>query len=865
MPRLFFVSILCLILFAFPVSALTKLRLPNGLTVLTEPQPATQLVTLQLFVNAGSNDETDAERGLSHVIEHMVFKGSKKYSDIAKQVQSIGGNINAYTNYNATSFYLTVPAENVDQALDLLVDMVFNPVFDANELTKEEEVICNEINMRQDSPPSRVYEMLFSELYPSYNLGNRIIGTKDTVRSFSRADLLRYYSHYYAPNNMALVLVGDIPDNLLSRVSALTETYAAHPVRTYASSVPVTLAPPSVISVTGNVEQTHFALGFRIPEFLAADIPVLDVMTTLLGSGASSRLSKVLKEQRKLVTSISSGIYSANYPGAFIISGTTTTTNVSLVLRTVAEQMDLLKKTQVSQPELNKIVASVRSSAFFDQEDSSALANQLGFYEMMGDVGFKKDYESKLTAVTAVQIQDAAIKYFDSDKISVSLYMPEENVLPLQSDFNGAFSVLRNSTLNSSVAATNTRPTGFRRLQFENGVKVILREDHTSPIVAVGVYRPSSFLQETSANNGITSLALRTAFKGTKNRSFDQISDLLDQQAISLGPLIDKTVSGFSGAAVSDKFDLLMGLMSDVMLNAVFSSDEVAKERALQLHEIQTRSEDAFAYAQYRADRVLFAGLTSQFSLAGDESSVSAITPQMLKKWFYDQYNPNDLTYVFSGDLSEKQVRSALAHLLSATAPPKKIAMPDMAPYRTEPKYKEKVSLDKEQTVVLIKYQAPPPGSKEYFTIRVLNSILSGMGSRLFETLRDQNHLAYSTGSFVSPGLPFGCFTAYAMVPPGNDAQAAKLIRQELARLTTENVSENELAKAKKVVDGAYRSQLQTRSEQCALVGRFEIQGLGYEEVPHFIEHINAVTSADIMQVAKKYLSEGSVQVVVGR
>ncbi|HCT84174.1 MAG TPA: hypothetical protein DF296_03130 [Candidatus Margulisbacteria bacterium] len=856
---------------ALPLYAFETSKLDNGLTIITEQQKSASVVSLQLFVNVGSNNEKYSERGISHVIEHMVFKGSKRMSagQISRAIQALGGNINAFTSFSMTSYYVTVPKENILTALDILADMVFYPEFNKKELEKEKKVILEEINMRYDNPSSRVHELLFSEVYPSCNIGNPIIGEKETVSSFTQENLKNYYRDFYTPNNMVIVAAGDFDEEkFIKKVKALTSIIQPNPVRQVWSSGihRNAVATVNTIAIQGNIEQAYFAVGFKIPDFLNYDTAKLDVLSTILGSGASSRLYQVLMEDKRLVRGISAGIFSGNYPGVFIVSGVARSTDVTAALDEIIKQFALLKEKPISEQELSRVITQVKAAKVFEKEDVGSLTGQLGYYQLLHDASLKDEYEDQLSNVSTQDVIETANKYFVANNMYAAIYYPKKDKAILRNvNFNKSLAVLANAGEKNNVLNLQSKKPVARDIVLPNGVKVILKEDHSLPIVSFGAYNRSPFLSESVTDNGITDLAFRVAMKGTKNYKFDRISEIIDYNAISLSPYIDKNVAGFSGSSLSEKFPVLFDLFKEIVQSSTFEKEEVEKEKRLQLSSIQSRKEDSLGYASYMADKYLFTKLAYRMSLNGEETSVKNLQAEDVKKWFKRYVKPNQMIYVFVGDISEDQIRKLLVTYLSEKGEGQPVVPNKINEKELTGKIKQKLLLEKAQTAVVIKYRAPKVGSKDYYSMKVLNSILSGMGSRLFDKLREQEHLVYSADIYLSSGDPYSTLTAYALVSPGNETKAINLMQHEFDRLKTEAVNETELKKAKMVIKGGFAHQMQQRSDQAESYGRFEVLGMGYREVDNYLLHIDEVTVQDIKKVAEKYFSPRYVQIVVGK
>ena len=307
------------------VTRVKEKKLANGLTVLFYPYNREDVVTVKLCVKVGSTYETEKEAGLTHLIEHMIFKGTetKKPEDIVGAIEALGGYMNAFTSYDYTCYYAAGPSNITEKALDILSDVVFHPYFDPVELEKEKEVVIEEMKMRLDNPMVVLFEEVMKASYKEYPYRRPIIGYENTVRSFKREDLLNFVKEFYTPENMILTIVGNVsedylfslvnkyftnlPERKLNKVSFPEESYTDH---------------PTLVWVKRDVKEGYFVFTLPAPSFREDDAPLLDILAQILGGGESSRLYLRLKRELNLVKNISASAFTPYGPGLFEIYGT---------------------------------------------------------------------------------------------------------------------------------------------------------------------------------------------------------------------------------------------------------------------------------------------------------------------------------------------------------------------------------------------------------------------------------------------------------------------------------------------------------------------------------------------------------------
>jgi len=374
--------------FALKVDLTSRVKvhtLSSGLKLLFYPYKKERVVTVKLCVKVGSSYEWDEVAGITHLIEHMIFKGTERKGQeaISGAVEAKGGYINAYTSYDYTCYFVSGPTEVFETALDVLSDAVFHPLFPEEELKKEREVVLEEMKMRLDNPYIVLYEELMKASYTKYPYRRPIIGYEDTLRSIKREDLFYFINHFYTPENMILVIVGDLdpheaiasaeryfsnlPRRILRRVSFPNEPYVESPRLSW---------------IERKVKEGYFALSFPCPSMREEEAPIADLLAEILGGGESSRLYLRLKRELSLVKSVSTSAFTPYGPGLFEITGTADPQNFSALLAETLKEIERIKLFGVTEEELSRAKTQVLSSFIYGQESSDGLARTLASFEL---------------------------------------------------------------------------------------------------------------------------------------------------------------------------------------------------------------------------------------------------------------------------------------------------------------------------------------------------------------------------------------------------------------------------------------------------------------------------------------------------
>ncbi|HEY3997918.1 MAG TPA: pitrilysin family protein [Candidatus Xenobia bacterium] len=400
--------------------------LPNGLTVLLKEVYPAQVVSVGLWAKVGSADEPEAVAGVSHFLEHMVFKGTptRPVGTISQEVHGLGGYMNAFTSYDCTCYWMVVPSAHLDTALDIQADALLHSLFDPGEVARESHVILEELRMYEDRPGSFCHQKLMGLLFSGHPYGRPIIGHADIIAGLSRAGLVDWYRQHYQPANLTLVLVGALdPDRTLERVSVLMGRMAPLPV---ARQSPAPLPPfqATRLDLQGPIHSAHWRMGFRLPCITSDEAYACDLLCSMLGGGRSSRLYQALRERRGLVAQVGSSVSFERGAGALHIEALHGPGRADEVGDAIRQEIDRLQQARVPSDELQKAKNMVEAAYVFAQETVEGQGRKLGYDEMVDDYRLTERYIERLYQVTADEVLERARHYLAVDQAAVVTYGP---------------------------------------------------------------------------------------------------------------------------------------------------------------------------------------------------------------------------------------------------------------------------------------------------------------------------------------------------------------------------------------------------------------------------------------------------------
>lgn len=404
----------------------------NGVHVLTEEIPHVRSLALGFWVDTGSRDEPDELAGVSHFIEHLLFKGTKKRTarQIAEALDAVGGQLNAFTTKEYTCYYARVTDEHFDLALDVLSDMVFAPLFKAEDIDRERNVILEEIKMYEDTPDELVHDVFATTIWQGHSLGRPIIGNARVIGDLSREEIVAYYQKNYNPQNLIVAAAGNI--NHREVVEKLAKAIGEFGGQAAAreNTRPV---PHSVVNCRQKeTEQIHLCLGAPGLPLDDAQIYVLQVINTILGGGLSSRLFQEIRESRGLAYSVYSYHSSYRDTGLFCVYAGLSKNNVAKVMELVFREIRDIQKNGVSAEELRRAKEQMRGNLFLSLENVSTRMSRLAKSQLyLGKVVSPEEVVEKINGVTEEQVREVACRMLDPQAFAIASVGPWDDCAAL--------------------------------------------------------------------------------------------------------------------------------------------------------------------------------------------------------------------------------------------------------------------------------------------------------------------------------------------------------------------------------------------------------------------------------------------------
>lgn len=820
--------------------------LENGLHIILKRDNKTPTFAAVLFVKTGSAAETKfSGSGITHLIEHMIFKGTGNRDSfkLQQELRSYGAEVNAATSHDYTSFQIQGPINNIEPILNIFYDVISNPAFDEKELEKEKNVIIKEMRMCDDSPEEYLSNKFWQTAYLVHPYRDPVIGYEDIFEKLEARNIQEYYKHYYVPNNMILIIVGDIDTKFLEK--KVFDLF--NQIRRGSFLQPVIPQEPKQLTSRYNeipyaASKASLMMGFHTIDFTNKDMYALDTLALLLGKGRSSVLYKKLHNQEKCVLDINAFSYSPYYPGLFGISTVFDYDDKEKVFQLILTEIDNVKNRPFLKESLDKAKNQAISSYIFSKQTQLSQAENYGISMLAaGDTDLLIRYVEGINSVTDQDIIDVANRYLINNNMTTVMLIPKDKT-------SGAEDNTKKEKLVKETV----------RYECENGIRVLLTEDNSLPLVSININMRGGLRSETESNNGISKLTASLLTKGTKEHSEEQIFELVETMGGSLSSYSGNNSIGISLDLLSKDTDKGLELLAEIITAPEFPKDKLEILKNDTLDEIDLIYEDIFASTNKRLKEKLFGNHPYGMLNTGTPEIVKNITHRQITS-FYDKLAVgSNIVISIYGNIDIENVKKIIANKFKKIkeTPPVVIEQIDLPKVPAQIQIIHK--MDKKQALVMIGFRSAGIDNKDKYPLQILSSFYSGIGGRLFEDIRQKKGLAYTLGTFGMTGIDTGTFIFYAATSPDKTEMIKDKLIDEIELVLNGKITYEEINAAKKNLLFSNEVNLQSSSTISQRIGLDELYGLGYDNYKQYPELINNVSREEVIQAANKYFTIGN-------
>ncbi len=840
-----------------------RLRLPNGLTVLLEEQHEAPVVALQAWVNVGSADEPQELSGVAHVHEHMLFKGTARrgVGEIARSVEAAGGEINAWTSFDQTVYHVVLAAKQMPLGVDVLTDALRNSSFDATELSRELEVVVEEIRRAQDSPGRRISNALFALAFGEHPYGRPVLGTEATVRALTRERVVGFYKQHYHPGSTTFVAVGDFDSAaLLRRIEAeLGDWPSGQAWQRPSFTLETATSGPHARILREDVKESRLAAAWPIPGLHHPDVAAIDALAVILGHGESSRLFVQTRRRKELVSDVHAYAYTPRDNGLLMCGAGVRGREVGPALEAIVDEVYKLRDEPVTNEELQKAKVIIGSDAAYQRETVQGQARRLGYFDVVaGDYRFEERYRQSLFALTPDDLLRAAREHLRAPPTLV--------VQEPETGNTGAETVIGIAAERQRRApATLLRPPrgAVERIVLDSGAVLLVRS-YDAPVVAARAVAYGGLRWESRERAGLGNLFASLWGLSTVSRSTEVLARQVAGLGGSLGAFSSRNTIGLRCDFVAEKAEAGLEVFCEALTKPTFAPEDLDRERDVVLERIRTREDHPTALAFEAFAEAVFPTHPYGLPPSGTEESISAFSVQDLTAYRERFATPDKLVLAVYGGIEPAQAVELFSPHLSAVRGP---ALPPAPPPESQgaEARREYIPLDKKQAHVVVGSMGTTVFDPERYALEVLTTVLSGQSGRLFLDLRDRQSLAYSVSSSSLEGLDPGYILVHLATGPDKLEQALAGLYGHLDALRQEPITDEELERAQSYLVGTHAIDLQRAGARAMLSAIGERFGLGHDYHLGYAERVRAVTKERVRAAAERFFApERLVEVVVG-
>lgn len=792
-------------------------RFGNGLTVLIKEDKSHPVVSLQYWVGTGSMNEGHWQgSGLSHLLEHLVFKGTENYSgqDLARKVQERGGHWNAYTSVNRTVYYIDGPAESWQIFLNLLTELVFCPTFPEEEVEREKEVVRREMAMYADDPDSVAYQLLMQTLYLKHPRRWPVLGEPASFDCLTRQDVLDYHASRYVPNNVVLSIAGDVDAaEILSHLELLVEDFKARPLNRE-------LIPHEPHQFGSRTVRKEFAvpysklnLAWRLPCSGHPDTPALSALSSILGGGRSARFYEKFHDRLGLVYSIEvHSNQSESDEGAFTISMDVDRAQRDKVRDLVLQELRNLAEEDFME-DLKRVCKQTRVSRLRRRSSAAGVASEMGA-DWFGarNLNLSSEWQEAIERVTTEDLHRVC-----------STWLSAPNVTEVSLDPLGSNAVEEGGASSGAEAVMSEHVLG-------NGMKVVIREDHRLPLAYACLAFKGGCRAENEHDAGVTDLMSECLLKGTATRSAADIARFLEDIGGAINTSTGNNSLSVGCQILAEDLDAGLELMADVVMNPSFPEDAFLREKESFVADAEEDQEDPLSVAFRQERRVAYGHVSYGNAPSGTPESLSSLTVQDVRDQYERIICASNAVICISGDVRKEEVLPLLEkHLggMRAGAPPVLTPTPALQAGR------EVAVLDKQQAVLVVGMPGVDVASPEMAQALLFQSWCSDMAGPVFNSIREEAGLAYYASSSLFIGMDAGGICFYLGTSPEQLEEAGQRLEETLKMIYEHGMTEEELERTKASALSSRLLAMQSNGTLCQMLALDILFGLpldGFEQ-----------------------------------
>lgn len=868
-------------------------HLDNGATVHLAPGQGSPLVALHAWIGAGSADDPPAKAGLAHLVEHMLFKGSRQYGvgELARVVERGGGEVNAWTSPDQTVFHAVLRAGHLPAAIDVLSDALVGPRFEPDELARERAVILEEMRHGAGDPGKLLGRGLMATAFLEHPYRRPVIGSEEALSSITTRDVADFYRRWYVGPNLTLIVVGDVePEDTRRRLAlrfgglpatrppyrGLIEPGPQQPrVAALELATSARSSRPSHRSArpVRRLAEAPLALAFHAPSLRDPDLAALDLAAVVLSQRASSGLAAASPPASSSASrspsprpaasaaapavagyGLSAYVRALRDGSLFVLSTGAAPGRLPAALTAALTAAHSLAH-ELSSAEVERARVALEVERVRQLETVQGRARAIGWYATTaGDARFEQIYAERLRRLRRGDVQEALRRHVRPERAVITALTPPG---------------WRGRRVFAQTAATRVRkalpapaaapPPDERRHVLPSGVTLLLRRDPAARLVAMRAAWLGGVRLESEATSGVAALLARVITRGCGSRRAAAVAARADELGGGLEGVAGRNHFGLSAEWLADGWRDGLELVADCLLSPRFDAAELLAARDQLLDELAAQ-EARPGRAAYRLFlRTLYGEHPYHRDVLGSERALLGLGRNAVRDFYRRHFPLSGLTLALVGDFDPDEALAAVRQRFASAPRPAAAAAAAVPPPRFDDRpaaarevYEYAAGLS--QAHLVLGFPGATVVSEDRFALEVLGALLGGQSGRLFLELRERQGLAYQVAVHVTEGLDPGYLAIHVACAPDKLDRVHAVIRQELEQLATGGVSPDELERARNYVIGSHEAGMQRRSAVATAMAFHEVYGLGWQSWRGYAEQVAAVGVPEVMAAVRAHL-----------
>lgn len=862
--------------------------LSNGLTVLIVSDKTLPKVSIQLWYNVGSKDELTGEKGIAHLLEHMIFKGTNTLSesDINMITHKLSGSCNAFTSHDYTGYMFDFPSQNWQEALPILADCMKNCKFDPQMLSSELKAVIQELKMYKDDFPATLIENMLESMFPDHPYHYPIIGYKQDLWSLESSNLLNFYRKHYIPNNATLIVVGDIDT---ATVLADTQKYFANITANFNYKKNEFYHSPDIIkkdiTIYRDVQTPTYMFAWAIPGIKTRQDYITDVWASIFSSGMGSRLYTKLVNKLEVATDIEAFIYDLFDSSIFFIS-VEPSENISKedIATHIISEIEIILKEGLKEKEIQRAIRKIEFDYLSILESTQKQAYSLGkYYLALGDENYLYNYTNSSKENLSKQLHEFVSKYLRETIMYTGAILPlpkSESVFwqeaQIRSDLEDARILdghIRTSDIEPGKLVNNINPKNPKTFNFpkaestqlSNGIKVLYYNNPNMPKTELIIDFKAKHPYDPKNKDGLLNFMADMLLEGTDNYTADQLAQEIEYYGMSVTTAPGRIMMSMLSKDVKKGLEILQ----DIITKSSFTESGINKVRNQLIAEIKEYWDNPSQFIGQIARETIYKNHPYSKRIISTPEILKTITRQDLLDAYKKYITPEETTIVITGDLKDNSIKLLDQYLGQWTGP----KVPDLEYPKLDPVQAQEINypINRDQIVLAFAGLSVKRTDPDYDKLLLFDQILTGgisgsMGSKLF-ALREKSGLFYTIGGSIvansdkQPGMIY----IKTIVSPDRLSEAEESIKNVLDN-AIDTITPEELNESKNIVINSLVDNFATNKYTAISILFLNNFKLNSDYFDKRTEQISNISLQEVKDAVKRYLNSKSlIKIRVGR